>query len=149
MLPRAKKRQLQQLAKFDPVAHQRATRLLDRGYIALASEFISTAMKSLLVRRAAATPVPAAASVDDLYHRLAEWVRDQPVIAPRQEIELMKFNGRPVRVRRGHNNELRLRIGAGPSVYVGFWGSDDAHISSRAGAWKISSQARENLKKLV
>ena len=145
-LPAAKKRQLNQLQKFDPLAYRRANALLKCGYTASASMLISMAMKALLKRFAASPP---AAAVDDLYQQLDEWIKTQPVIQPRQEVKIREFRGQPVRVRRDQKNELRLRVGAKPSVYVGFWGSDDSHISSRAGAWKISSQARENLGRVI
>lgn len=138
--------QLKQLKKLDNRAYRVAQVALGNGWESTAVLIVTRAMQAALTRLTQVDPAEA------IYTALIEHVKAGAPIAPRGLTPLWRNRDIQAYLRRDDADRLRIvvyRNCISRSGYVGFWGNDDGHISSRAGCWKVAKEARKNIEKLV
>lgn len=142
----AHKFQLKQLKKLDNRAYRVAQVALSNGWESTAVLIVTRAMQTALTRLTQVDPAEA------IYTALVEHIKAGRPIPTKGLVPL--WRNRDIQAYLCRDNDDRLRVVVyrnciPRSGYVGFWGNDDGHISSRAGCWKVVKEARKNIEKLV
>lgn len=138
--------QLKQLKKLDNGAYRVAQVALNNGWESTAVLIIQKAMQTALTRLTQVDPAEA------IYTALIEHVKTGQPIPTKGMTLLWRNRDIQAYLRRDDDDRLRVVVYRNcipRSGYVGFWGNDDSHISSRAGCWKVAKEARKNIEKLV